>query len=120
MLRRFSDFLLASPFFNQIIVLAACLQKTCGFARNWPLARAKFACDWRPVAYNLYPSGRQSYQKFREDQVLGEDPDAGESLLATVASSSEFLSGVTDTGQLVLSYSHKKWIHLTNFWLIKI
>jgi hypothetical protein len=27
----------------KIIVLAACLQNTGGFARNWPLARAKFA-----------------------------------------------------------------------------
>ncbi len=88
MLRRFSDFLVASYFLNQIIVLAACLLKTGGFARNWPLAHAKFACDWRTVAYNLYPSGRQSHQKLRED------PDAGESLLATVASSSEFDSPV--------------------------
>jgi hypothetical protein len=27
----------------------------------WPLAHAKFACDWRPIAYKLYPSGRQSH-----------------------------------------------------------
>jgi hypothetical protein len=30
-------------FLIQILVLAACLQKTGGFARYWPLARAKFA-----------------------------------------------------------------------------
>jgi hypothetical protein len=30
-------------FFIQIFVLAACLQKTGGFACNWPLASAKFA-----------------------------------------------------------------------------
>ncbi len=30
-------------------------------AKNWLLAHAKFACDWRPVAYKLYPSGRQSH-----------------------------------------------------------
>ncbi len=33
-------------FFIQIIVLAACLQTTGGFARNWPLARAKFDSMW--------------------------------------------------------------------------
>jgi hypothetical protein len=48
-------------FLIQIIVLAACLQKTGGFARNWPLAHAKFAYDWPPVACKLYPSGRQSH-----------------------------------------------------------
>ncbi len=47
-------------FLTQIIVPTACLQKT-GFACNWPLALAKFACDWRPVANNFYPSGRQSH-----------------------------------------------------------
>ncbi len=35
------------------------MQKTGGFARNWPPAHAKFACNWPPVAYKLYPSGRQ-------------------------------------------------------------
>jgi hypothetical protein len=34
---------MALSFFIQIIVLAACLQITGGFSRNWPLARAKFA-----------------------------------------------------------------------------
>ncbi len=48
-------------FVHQIIAFAPCLQKTGGFARNWPPAHAKFACDWRPVAYKLYPSGRQSH-----------------------------------------------------------
>jgi hypothetical protein len=33
-------------FFIQIIVLAAFLQKTGGFARNWLLAREKFASIW--------------------------------------------------------------------------
>ncbi len=37
---------MASSFFIQIIVLAACLQKTGSFASNWPLARAKFASVW--------------------------------------------------------------------------
>ncbi len=46
-------------FLIQIIVLAACLQKTAGFARIWLPAHAKFACDRLPVAYKLYPSGRQ-------------------------------------------------------------
>jgi hypothetical protein len=41
--RRFSDFLKASSFLIQRIVLAACFQKTGCFARNWLLARAKFA-----------------------------------------------------------------------------
>jgi hypothetical protein len=45
-------------FLIKLIVLAACLQKTGGFA---PLAHAKFACDWRRVAYNLYPIGCQSH-----------------------------------------------------------
>ncbi len=44
-----------------IIVLAACLQKTGGFACNWPPAHAKFACDWRPVEHKLYPRGRKSH-----------------------------------------------------------
>jgi hypothetical protein len=25
------------------------------------MLNAKFACDWRLIAYNLYPSGRQSH-----------------------------------------------------------
>ena len=33
-------------YFIQIIVLAACLQKTGGFACKWPLARVKFASVW--------------------------------------------------------------------------
>ncbi len=33
----------------QIIVLAACLQKTGGFACNWPLTHAKLAYNWRPI-----------------------------------------------------------------------
>jgi hypothetical protein len=36
-------------FFIQIIVLAACLQKTGGFARNWLLAHAKFAAMWLAI-----------------------------------------------------------------------
>jgi hypothetical protein len=48
-------------FFIQIIVLAACLQESGGFASIWPLAHAKFACDWQPAAYKLYPSGCQSH-----------------------------------------------------------
>jgi hypothetical protein len=48
-------------FLIQLIVLAACLQKTSGCACSWPLAHVKFACDWRPVTYKLYPSGRQSH-----------------------------------------------------------
>ncbi len=35
------------------------LAKTGGFARNWPLVHAKFACDWRLVAYKLYLSDLQ-------------------------------------------------------------
>jgi hypothetical protein len=42
---RISDFLI------QIIVLAACLQKTGGFARNRPLARATFAFVWLSHPY---------------------------------------------------------------------
>jgi hypothetical protein len=47
MSRRFSDFLMASSFFNSknCSVLAACFQKTGGFARNWPIVRAKIASD---------------------------------------------------------------------------
>jgi hypothetical protein len=42
--RRFSDFLMAASFLNsKLIVLASCLQKTGRFARNWRLAREKFA-----------------------------------------------------------------------------
>jgi hypothetical protein len=48
-------------FLDQTIVLAACLQKTGGFARNWPLVHAKFASDWRPIACKFYPSGRHSH-----------------------------------------------------------
>jgi hypothetical protein len=39
-LRRFSDFLLVSPFFNSSGSVLA--KKTGSFSRNWPLARAKF------------------------------------------------------------------------------
>ncbi len=74
----------------QIIALEACLQKTGGFARNWPITRAKIGCDlrqpnctrvaasrmqivtewppvacsvteWPPVACKLHPRGRQSH-----------------------------------------------------------
>ncbi len=58
-------FLKRLHFLIQIIVLAACLLKTGGFARNWPLAQAKFACAWRPVVYKLYPRGRQSHATFK-------------------------------------------------------
>ncbi len=27
----------------------------------WPLAHAKFTCDWPPVAYTFHPNGRQSH-----------------------------------------------------------
>jgi hypothetical protein len=37
---------MASSFLIQIIVFAASLQKTGSFARNWPLAHAKFASVW--------------------------------------------------------------------------
>ncbi len=37
------------------------LAKIGGFALYLPLANAKFACDLLPVAYKLYPSGRQSH-----------------------------------------------------------
>ncbi len=37
------------------------MQKTSGFARNSPLAHAKLACDWQPVTYKLYLSGRKSH-----------------------------------------------------------
>jgi hypothetical protein len=41
MSHRFSDFLLASSFFIQIIVLAACSQKTGDFALYWPPVACK-------------------------------------------------------------------------------
>jgi hypothetical protein len=51
-----------------MIVLAACLQK------NWRLcmqlaasAHAKFACDWRPLGYNLNATNRQSHAIFACD-----------------------------------------------------
>ncbi len=59
MSRRFSDFLITSSFFNSNNCSRTVLAKTSGFARNWPLAHAKFAC-----AYKLYPSGRQPHAKF--------------------------------------------------------
>jgi hypothetical protein len=46
-------------FLIQRNVLAAYF--TGGFARNWPLAHAKFASPWQPVAYKLCPSGHQSH-----------------------------------------------------------
>jgi hypothetical protein len=46
---------MVSSFLIHIIVLAACFQKTGGFALYWPLTHAKFACDWWPVVYKLYP-----------------------------------------------------------------
>jgi hypothetical protein len=49
---------MASLFFIQIIVLAACFQKTGGIVLYWLLAHAKIGCDWRSVAYKLYPSGQ--------------------------------------------------------------
>jgi hypothetical protein len=41
-----------SSFFIQTMVLAACLQNTGGFARNWPLVRAKFASVWLYVIHS--------------------------------------------------------------------
>jgi hypothetical protein len=43
--------------------MKVCLKwpKTGSFALYWPLAHAKIECDWRPVAYKLCPSGRQSH-----------------------------------------------------------
>jgi hypothetical protein len=41
MLRRFSDFLMVSSFLIQIIVLAACVQKTGGFALYLPPMECK-------------------------------------------------------------------------------
>jgi hypothetical protein len=60
MLRGFSDFLMVSSFFYSNSFSGSFL-KTGGFACNWPLARAKIACDWQPIAFKLYPSGRQSH-----------------------------------------------------------
>jgi hypothetical protein len=40
-LHRFSEFLTASSFLIQKIVLAACLQKTGSFAHHWPPGHAK-------------------------------------------------------------------------------
>jgi hypothetical protein len=45
----------SQDFAIQNIFLAACFQKTGGFALYWPLARAKFACGCRPVAFKFYP-----------------------------------------------------------------
>jgi hypothetical protein len=58
-------FLWCLHFSIQKFFLAACLQKTSGFARNRPLSHAKFASciyivpKWLPVACKLYPSGLQ-------------------------------------------------------------
>ena len=64
---------MVSSFFIQIIVLAACFQKTGGFALYWPLGHFKlddigrlshtntvqFTCEWLPLGYNLYATGHQ-------------------------------------------------------------
>jgi hypothetical protein len=56
---------MVSSFLSSIIgVLAAYFQKTGGFALYWPLAHAKIACDWQPVAIILYLSGRQSHANY--------------------------------------------------------
>jgi hypothetical protein len=55
--RRFSDFLMSSSFFISNNCSAACLQKTGGFARNWPLSRAKFAAVFLLHFKVLHPSG---------------------------------------------------------------
>jgi hypothetical protein len=39
-------------FLIKIIVLTACLQKTGSFARNWPLAHAKFVLSGRQLHIN--------------------------------------------------------------------
>ncbi len=48
---------MASSFFNS--KNCSCSVLAGDFTRNWPPAHAKFACDWQPVAYKLYPRGRQ-------------------------------------------------------------
>jgi hypothetical protein len=57
-------------FFIQKIVRARCFQKTGGCALCWQLARAKIVCDWRPVAYKLYPSGRQFFASMLREQLF--------------------------------------------------
>jgi hypothetical protein len=66
---RFSDFLMASSFFYPIIVLAACLQKTGGFACNWPLARANFASVFLVFA-SVWLSHPQ-FQRIFQTKYLG-------------------------------------------------
>jgi hypothetical protein len=73
-------------FLIQIIVLAACFQKTGGFACKWPPVACKnsmrlaashiqIVTKWPPVAYKLYPSGRQSHGKRKK--IYGNLPTTG-------------------------------------------
>jgi hypothetical protein len=49
---------MAALFLNsKLIVLASCLQKTGRFARNWPLAREKFAAVLLMDFKVLHPPG---------------------------------------------------------------
>jgi hypothetical protein len=56
--RRFSDFLMASSFFNSNNYSGSVLaKKTGGFARNWPLSRTIFAALFLLAFKVLHPSG---------------------------------------------------------------
>jgi hypothetical protein len=69
---------MADSFLNsKLIVLASCLQKTCGFARNWPLALAKFAAVFLMDFKVLHPPGgsfeKSSLKVHKNENFFGSD-----------------------------------------------
>ncbi len=74
---------MASSFFisNTVIVLAACVQNTRGFARNWPLAPAKFDNSFKDVFCEISFIWVWGNVKFREFLKIFRDPCRSRPLL---------------------------------------